>query len=149
MGSRYAGTEEEVRALNAFINLMRAAGTLESKVHGSLVEAGLTVGQFAALEALHHLGPMRQNELAQKLLSSPGNLSTVLTNLQRRRLIRRQEDARDGRCTRVVLTDKGEKLIADVFPRHAARLVQAMRGLSPDEQVQLRGLCRKLGRGAA
>jgi MarR family 2-MHQ and catechol resistance regulon transcriptional repressor len=148
VGSRYAGSEDELRALNAYINLVRAANTVTAKAHGPLQDAGLTIGQFAALDALFHLGPMRQNELASKLLSSPGNLSTVLTNLQRRRLVNRVEDTRDGRCTRVVLTDKGRKLIGGVFPHHAARLASVMQGLADDELHQLRVLCRKLGRGA-
>lgn len=148
MPTRYPGTPSEVRSLNAFINLMRAAGTLLARQQGPLAERGLTVGQFGVLEALYHLGPLRQNELARKVLSSPGNLSIVLDNLERRRLVRREADPEDGRCTRAVLTAAGRRLVASVLPEHVGRIVEAFAVLSPAEQEELRRLCRRVGRGA-
>lgn len=148
MPTWYDGTETQKRALNAYITLMRAAGSVSAKIHAPLAGLGLTEGQFAALEALHHLGPMRQNELAAKLLSSPGNLSILLSNLERGRLVRRRKDASDARCTVVAITARGGEVIKRIFPAHVARLVQAMSSLSPAEQEHLRALCRKLGRGA-
>ena len=66
MGTRHRGTIEEINALNAFIKLQRAAETVSVRIHGVLPE-GLTVTQFGVLEALHHIGPLCQSELAEKL----------------------------------------------------------------------------------
>jgi MarR family 2-MHQ and catechol resistance regulon transcriptional repressor len=146
MATKYRGTEAEARALDAYINLMRAANAVTLRVHRHLREADLTLGQFGALEALFHLGPMRQHELVEKLLCSPGNLSTVLTNLERRKLVRRRGDASDARCTMVEVTEKGTRLIEEVFPRHVEGLQTVMGALSAKEQEDLRALCRKLGK---
>jgi MarR family 2-MHQ and catechol resistance regulon transcriptional repressor len=136
-----------VRALNAFINLMRAADSLTTRLHAPLAAAGLTVGQFGVLEALYHVGPLRQNELARKVLCTPGNLSIVLDNLERRKLVRRESDPDDRRCTRACLSDRGRRLIAEVLPGHVRRVQEAFSVLTPGEQESLRGLCRRVGLG--
>lgn len=149
MPTHYPGTAVEQRALNAYITLIRAANAVNVRIHRHLDAAGLTLGQFAALEALHHLGPLTQHVLAAKLLSSPGNLSIILTNLQRRGLVRRSRATEDRRLTIVSVTPKAERLLATVLPEHVAQVVTAFGVLTPAEQETLRALTRKLGRGQA
>lgn len=149
MPSRYQGSQAEIRALSALINLVRASSSVIAALHGPIDAVGLTVGQFGVLEALFHIGPMRQNELARKVLSSAGNLSVVLDNLQRRKLVRREADLDDGRCTRVALTEKGRRLIRELLPGHVQRVEQLMTALTPDEQERLRELCRRVGRNVS
>ncbi|MCJ7755282.1 MAG: hypothetical protein MUP13_12025, partial [Thermoanaerobaculales bacterium] len=74
METKYQGTPAETRALDTYIKLRRAVnalGLVEGKV---MREAGLTESQFGALEALLHLGPLCQRELADKVLKSAGNM---------------------------------------------------------------------------
>ena len=47
-----------------------------------LADHDLTVSQFGVLEALHHRGTLSQRDLARKLLTSTGNISIVLKNLE-------------------------------------------------------------------
>ncbi|MBS1193022.1 MAG: transcriptional regulator, MarR family, partial [Nitrospirae bacterium] len=75
MGTRYEGTKEETRALNAFIKLVRAAQSVTGRVESRFSEIGLSVSQFGALEALYHLGPLYQKDLASKILKSTGNIT--------------------------------------------------------------------------
>jgi len=145
MATRFKGTETQKQALNAYIALMRAANAVTIRAHQHLRAAKLTLGQFGALEALYHLGPMRQHELAGKLLCSPGNISTVLSNLEWRKLVRRSTDGADARCTIVEVTDKGHRLMSEIFPGHAVGLEEAMSVLAAPELESLRALCRKLG----
>lgn len=147
MGSRYAGSEREVRALCAFINLMRAADTLVDRTQRALDAAGLTASQFGVLEALLHCGPMCQCDLASKLLRSGASVTSVLETLERRGLVERERGREDRRFVLVRLTAKGRGLIGRVFPRHAARISEAFGVLKAGEQDELRRLCRKLGKG--
>lgn len=133
------------RALNAYVVLMRAASTLTNRLHGHLAQDGLTAAQFGVLEALHHLGPLRSNLLAGKLLCTPGNLTTVLDNLEARRLVSRVRESADRRCVTVRLTGAGSTLIQRVFPRHASGVADTFSALTAEEQDELRRLCRKLG----
>ena len=145
MPTRYAGPEREVRALNAFIKLLRAADSVTGRLNQHLTEAGLTMSQFGTLEALLHLGPLCQKELGEKLLKSSGNVTMVVDNLERRGLVRRERDTQDRRYVTVHLTEAGEKLIRELFPRHAAAIAAEMGALSAEEQDELGRLCRKLG----
>ena len=148
-GTRYAGTPTEVRALGAFIKLLRAAHWASAKAAKRREEAGFTENQFGVLEALLHVGPLDQAELTTKLLTSPSNLTLVIDNLSRAGHVRRRPDPRDRRRRVVHLTAKGRRAVERVFPAHVARIVEVMDGLTANEQEQLSHLTRKLGRWAA
>lgn len=146
MGTHYQGTSSEVEALSAYINLIRSVDTLTARLT-LFTQHGLTESQFGVLEALLHIGPMCQKELATKLLKSGGNITMVIDNLEKQQLVERHRDTKDRRFITVHLTDKGRTLISEIFPHHAAAVAAEMGILSPEEQRQLRTLCRKLGKG--
>ncbi|MBL9087023.1 MAG: MarR family transcriptional regulator [Planctomycetia bacterium] len=147
MGTRHRGPADQVRALDLFIKLMRAAESVATRVHRAVAEADLTVSQFGVLEAVFHLGPMCQKELGTKLLKSGGNITMVVDNLERRGLVRRARNPENRKYVTVSLTDAGRTLIAQVFPRHVAEVVREVSVLSADEQTALAALLRTLGRG--
>jgi len=147
MPTRFQGTAVEVRALNAFIALMRAVNSVTAALGPTRAQEGLTITQFGVLETLLHLGPQGQCGLAGKLLTSPGNLVLVLDNLERRGLVRRVRREDDRRAVTVHLTDEGQAHIRDLFPHHVHAIADVFAVLDPDEQESLRALCRKLGRG--
>ncbi len=146
MPTHYQGNEREVRALNTFIKLQRAADSLNARLQPELIRAGLTVSQFGVLEALLHLGPMCQKELGEKLLQSGGNITMVINNLEKRNLVKRTRDRQDRRFVQVALTAEGRSLIAEIFPRHARSIADLMKVLSASEQESLAGLCKRLGK---
>lgn len=147
MPTHYRGSAQERAALDAYIKLMRAAESVTARLEPLMRAADLTVGQFGVLEALLHLGPLCQRDLGRKLLRSGGNTTVVVGNLARRGLVRRTRRPDDRRFITVTLTDKGRRLIAGIFPRHAQHVVREMRELSPADQAELGRLCRELGRG--
>jgi MarR family 2-MHQ and catechol resistance regulon transcriptional repressor len=124
---------------------MRAANSARNHASRHLGGTGLTLTQFAVLEALYHLGPMSLSDIAQKILTSGGNLTMVVGNLERLGLAHRQRCPEDRRMLIVVLTAKGKAMIRKIFPEHAEAIVEFMGALSPAEQEQLGDLCRKLG----
>jgi MarR family transcriptional regulator, 2-MHQ and catechol-resistance regulon repressor len=145
MGTRYVGTKEEKRALNAYIKLMRAGQSLSGRVEAHFSELGLTVSQFGVLEALFHLGPLNQKSLAAKILKSTGNITMVIDNLEKRGLVKRTRDEQDRRHYSVGITRKGAGLITSFLPKHVARIVEEMSILSGAEQDTLGKLCKKVG----
>lgn len=135
-----------VLALSTFVKLRRAVNALTSRLTGPLSrEHGLTETQFGVLEALYHLGPMPQARLCEKLLVSGSNLTTVIDNLERNGLVRREPNPDDRRAWLVTLSDKGRGLIARAFPGHAARVRELLGNLTQAEQRELGRLCRTLG----
>jgi MarR family transcriptional regulator, 2-MHQ and catechol-resistance regulon repressor len=148
MPTHYKGDAGTVRALNAYINLIRASDSVMGRMAAELEPYGLTVGQFGVLEALLHLGPLCQYTLAEKLLRSGGNITLVVDNLEKNGWVRRERQKEDRRMVRIHLTPRGQRLIERVFPEHARSVVRQMSGLTPTEQETLRRLARKLGRSA-
>lgn len=141
----YQGSKEETRALNTYVKLMRAAESVSARIHGHLSDAGLTVSQFGVIEALQHLGPLSQAEIAKKILKSTGNITMVIDNLEKRGLVRRKRSNTDRRFYAIHLTPEGKKMISRIFPNHAGKIVRAMNVLTDKEQETLGNLCRKLG----
>lgn len=147
MPTHYQGPKRITRALNAYINLARAANSMFARESRQLELHQLTVGQFGVLEAILHLGPMKQRALAEKLLCGGANITMVVDHLEKRGLARRERQADDRRTILVYLTAEGRALIKKVFKSHADFIAAQMAVLTPDEQELLRELCRKLGLG--
>jgi MarR family transcriptional regulator, 2-MHQ and catechol-resistance regulon repressor len=147
MPTHFEGPDDQRRALNTYIKLMRAAESVARRALVTVHDSGLTEGQFGVLEALHHLGPLKLSELARKHLRSPNNLTVIVDNLEKLGLVRRQRCESDRRIVFVHLTEAGEERIAELFPRHALAVAQEMALLTPDEQATLDALLRRLGKG--
>jgi MarR family 2-MHQ and catechol resistance regulon transcriptional repressor len=144
MGTRHRGTNEEINALNAFIKLERAAESVSVRIHSVLPDS-LTITQFGVLEALHHIGPLCQSELAEKLLKSGGNLTLVVDNLEKAGHVLRERDSADRRFVVVKLTENGQGFIAGLFPKVVANVTREMNALSSTELADLGRLCKKIG----
>ena len=141
--------EVQARALNAFVKLMRSTNALQGALLPQLQkEFGLTESQLGVLESLHHLGPLSQSDICQKILRGGSNVTTVVDNLERGGLVRRERGESDRRVQVVHLTESGRALITRAFPIHAARITRLMAALDEDEQRELGRLCRKLGTAA-
>ena len=146
MPTKYRGSQDEVRALNALINLTRASEGFAASLQRELAGKRLTPSQFGILEALLHLGPVCQGELGDKLLRSGGSMTSVVEGLEKRGLVERRRDGTDKRFVTVRLTGEGKRLIGGIFPEHARTVAQQFSALTAPEQEELRRLCRKVGR---
>jgi MarR family 2-MHQ and catechol resistance regulon transcriptional repressor len=124
---------------------MRAAESMTARIHRHLSATGLTISQFAVLEALYQLGPLSQREIGKKILRSSGNITMVIDNLEKNGLVRRERHEADRRFFIVHLTDKGYHLINKIFPPHAAVIAKDLGVLTAAEQDALARLCKKLG----
>ena len=148
MGTHFKGTADETRALDVYIKLTRASEFgVVSNQPTSQGPQSCPPASLACSNSLHHLGPMCQSELAAKILKSTGNLTMVVDHLEQRGLVERRRDTGDRRFITVHLTEGGEALIGGIFAEHAAGVVREIGVLTAEEQMELAGLCRKLGKG--
>ncbi|HTF57075.1 MAG TPA: MarR family transcriptional regulator [Planctomycetota bacterium] len=144
MGSRDRGAALEAEALDAYLTLLRAAGSVAARVQRHLVRHDLTASQFGALEALHCLGPLCQRDIARRLVQTGGNVTIVVRGLERRGLIERRRDPANRRFVTVQLSPRGKRLITSLLPRHARAVAGEMRALGPRRLKALGRLCKKL-----
>ncbi len=146
MATKYKGTRREVGSLNAFINLLRAAGSIEGRLSKNLGESDLTTSQFGVLEALYHLGPLNQKQLGEKILKSEGNITKVVDNLEKKGLVTREKNLEDRRFYNITLTQSGTDVIKSIFPLHVKEIVKEFSILTETELSELRKLTRYLGK---
>jgi len=134
-------------ALGLWVKLSRAHSCFSRLSKRDIAGYGLTEPQFAVLECLGHLGPLKQCDLSRKMLVSGGNMTVVVDNLEKDGLVQRADDPRDRRAFKVTLTGKGKKLFGEIFGRHAAFVTHAASVLTEREQEELARLLKKLGLG--
>lgn len=149
MPTHYQGNPREVRALDTFIKLTRAAESCNARIHQKRTTDGLSPSQFAVLEALYHLGPLSPGQISAKVLKSTGNITLVLNNLERQGLVMRERSSADRRSIIIHLTDAGRVAVRDVLPGHVSAIVAEMSILTVEEQQTLADICKKLGLGAS
>lgn len=146
MPTHFEGSRAERRTLDTFIKLTRCTNSVLGELSARQTTGDLTASQFAVLEALYHIGSMTQGEVSSKVLKSTSNLTTVIDNLERDGLVRRERDEKDRRVIHVHLTEAGMGKIEAVLPNHVGALVEIFSALSVSEQETLGELCKKLGK---
>ncbi len=147
MPTHFIGSRTQLRTLDTFIKLTRCTNSLFARLSERNTLGDITPSQFAVLEALYHLGSLTQGEVSTKVLKSGSNMTTVIDNLERDGLVRRERDAKDRRVIHVHLTEAGTGVIEAVLPGHVSALVEEFKVLSASEQQALGELCKKLGKG--
>lgn len=130
--------------LRIIIGFARNFLRLERAAQRMLSDYQLTLTQFSVLETLYHLGSMRINVLIEKTLTTAGNMTVVIKNLEKGGLISRFTDPNDKRASMIRLTKEGNKLIKQVFPKHLENISLELNNLTSDEKEQLVSLLKKL-----
>jgi len=145
MGTHYNGTIKEINSLNVYIKLLRASDSLRGRLNLQILKKGLSESQFNMLDALYHLGPMPQKELGNKLFKSGGNITMVVDNLEKRKLVKRERSEHDRRIFIINITKQGKYLIEKLFPKIVSALVDEIGILNEEEQSNIQKACKKLG----
>ena len=116
--------------------LNRAASAL-------LAAHNLTPPQFLMLMALqeHTSEHPTQQELADALLVTKGNVSQMLKVMEREDLIVRQTE---GGVKRIMLTPKARELYADVEAAHTAFVQDVFGALDEDDQQHMAAMIQRL-----
>jgi DNA-binding MarR family transcriptional regulator len=130
-------------ALLGWLRLMRVFQKVDRASAGHLRGWDLSVAQF---DVLAHVGAsegITQQELADSLLVTKGNVCQLLGKLEGRGLISRRQE---GRANRLFLTEAGRRLFERVVPAQEAMIADRFSVLSGEEQVQLHELLRKFDR---
>jgi len=100
------------------------------------------------LELLYHKGPQPLQQIGSKVLMSSGNITYVVDKLEQKGLVKRRASLEDRRLIYAETTDAGNRLIEEVFPKHAEVIHQAVNGLTDEEKKLASQLLKKLGKYA-
>ena len=133
------------KELKILIGLHRAVNYIDRQSVRIFSEYQLTMGQFAVLEALYHKGDMTVGQVQEKILSSSGTIPLIVNNLEKRGYLVRKTDSKDKRRCILHITEQGQELIGQVYPRNEARIIELMSGWTEEEKEQLVALLKKFG----
>ena len=147
--NRTAPKTSTERALKLFVVLSRAHAAVARHADADIGQHGLTTSEFAVLELLFHKGQALLGDIQRRILVSSGGVTYLVDRLEKRGLVERRDCPEDKRARYAALTREGTKLMKTIFPPHAARITDAVAGLSPAEQEVAILLLKKLGLGAA
>jgi len=136
--------EENNLNLRIVIGFARNFLTVERSVQRVLSKYNLTLTQFSVLETLYHLGDMNISQMIEKTLTTAGNMTVVIKNLEKGGLIKRYKNPDDKRACHIGLTETGQELIGEVFPVHLEHLSHAFERLNTEEKKELISLFKKM-----
>ena len=136
-------------ALKLWVVLARAYVAVSERMARDVARHGLTLAEFAVVEALYHKGPLLLGEVQKKILVSSGGVTYLVDRLEQRGLVERQLCESDRRARYAALTAEGKALMDRIFPEHSATIAEVAGALTQEQQVELTRMLRTLGRHAA
>jgi MarR family transcriptional regulator, 2-MHQ and catechol-resistance regulon repressor len=140
---------DRITAPRLWLVIAKSYRALSLVAQQSIVNTGLCLTDFAALEALLHKGPLTISEIQDKVRLASGSMTAAVDRLERLGLVVRTSSPSDRRARVVELTAEGKRLAASSFERHAKDLEALMSALSEKEMGQIYGSLKKLGLLAA
>lgn len=141
LGGEYGGLRG--RSVVVWLRLLRVKMKVGRALGEQLRGWGLNSAQFDVLAHVGVAEGITQQELADSLLVTKGNVTQLLDRMEERGWISRR---REGRSNRLFLTEEGRRLFAEVVPAHEALIDERLSVLLGEEQERLHELLRKLDR---
>jgi len=148
-GWREERPDEDADPMLVVGRIFRLAQVMDAALRPPFAEAGLGNGEFDILAALRRAGrpyARTPRELQRAMMVTSGAITKQVDRLERKGLVTRGPDPRDGRSRTVALTSAGRRLVDRLLPVHLANERGLLSALSVREQDQLASL---LGRLAA
>ena len=133
--------QKQTGAVLAWMRLARVFQKVDRASAEHLRAWGLSIAQFDVIAQVGSAEGISQQELADKLLVTKGNICQLLDRLEQHGLIRRRQE---GRVNHLFLTDAGTRLYQEAVPAQEAFITRQLASLAPEEQAQLLALLRKL-----
>jgi MarR family transcriptional regulator, organic hydroperoxide resistance regulator len=100
--------------------LLRFHNRLERRMGEALGVHGLTLPQFDVLATLWHGEGITQQELAERLLVSKGNVVGLIDRIGAAGWVERRPDPEDRRANRLYLTEAGRRILDEAWPGQVA-----------------------------
>ncbi|MGN0071806.1 MAG: MarR family winged helix-turn-helix transcriptional regulator [Atopobiaceae bacterium] len=117
---------------------MRAA--FEQKImapYHATYRGELGLAQTSVLEELSQTGPIRQQELAERLRTSKQHVSKIVNRLAELELVELSPDLEDGRSHIVGLSAEGEAFLLAHIHEAQQKIEESFAHLAPEERREL------------
>ncbi|WP_276876901.1 MarR family winged helix-turn-helix transcriptional regulator [Anaerococcus hydrogenalis] len=130
--------------LRSYIGISRLKNEIDAKSNKLVKEYGLSLPQFAVMDALYHKKDMSVGQVREKILSSSGTMPVIIRNLKKKSYLISYKDKEDKRREILSLTNEGKKLIEEIFPKNKKIIEKSFENLSRDEIKDFVKILKKL-----
>ncbi|OBZ17570.1 MarR family winged helix-turn-helix transcriptional regulator [Bacillus sp. FJAT-26390] len=144
----YQGNEQSELDLRLFRIWAKASKAVFENVQRDIASHGISPDHFMILELLYNKGPHPIQRISEIFSIPSGSITYVVDKLEKNDFVKRQPSPTDRRTSNVNLTDKGEALFNEIFPKHVEVISQNLSYIDNDEKLQLIHLLKKIGLGA-
>ena len=112
--------------------------------HNHLDKLGIYPGQSGVLCNLSKNDGQSQKELCEKIHVRPATVTVMLLRMEKRNLVKRVQDEKDKRKTRIYLDEAGNNVVEDIKKIHQYVEKSCLRNISEEEKDILRRLLLKV-----
>lgn len=130
-------------AIPAWLRLARVFQKVDRATVDLLRQWDLSVAQFDVLAQVGNAEGLTQQQLADRLLVTKGNVCQLLDRMEERGLLIRQQE---GRANHLYLTDKGKDIRAEALPAQERLIEGIFAELPRAQQTALLTSLRRLDR---
>ena len=141
-----ANADHEFRAhadqhasLRLWLRLLSCTTRVEDKIRQKLRESfDITLPRFDLMAQLErHPDGLSMGELSRRMMVTGGNITTIVDQLEKEKLVLREVGAKDRRSFTVKLTQAGKDAFTDMAIAHEAWVADLFEGLSVSQQTEL------------
>lgn len=109
-------------------------------VGNQMKDTQLKPGQAGILVILQMTGPMSQRELADRIHITPPSVNVAIQKLEKAGYVRKEQDEKDQRMTRIHLTESGEEIIENMHDIISRTEATILKNMSTEEKILVRRL---------
>jgi DNA-binding MarR family transcriptional regulator len=141
-----ANADHEFRAhadqhasLRLWLRLLSCTMRVEDKIRQKLRESfDITLPRFDLMAQLErHPDGLSMGELSRRMMVTGGNITTIVDQLEKEKLVLRVVGVNDRRSFTVKLTQAGKDAFTDMAIAHEAWVADLFEGLSVSQQTEL------------
>ena len=126
-------------SLRLWLRLLSCTTRVEDKIRQKLRESfDITLPRFDLMAQLErHPDGLTMGELSRRMMVTGGNITTIVDQLEKEKLVVRQVGVNDRRSFTVKLTQAGRDAFADMAIAHESWVADLFEGLSVSQQSEL------------
>lgn len=124
--------------MRTWVQLVRTFYRLQRRLEQELAAHDMTVPQFDVLATLGHAEGITQQELAERLLVTKGNVCGLLDRLEKAGWVERRPDLNDRRVNRLYLAPAGRRKMEPIHRQHEKTIERLLSSIGDGQLRSLR-----------
>lgn len=115
-------------------------GQISNKLDTLLSKYNLNISKFNILMIIKHIGSkdgIQQNEISQRLLVTPSNITKLLDRLEKDKMISRNPKENDRRVKLIKISETASSLLDEIWPYYSAEVLKITEKLAENDKQDI------------